>query len=376
MPLTGKREGDFYIPDIRRAGCDVEYWDITDLYFQNIDFIGEVSRDYVKKIRSHDELETLITIQENDRCAYVVMISLGHDTIELYRKLTIHRCKLFFFARGLLPTSSYRPFTFWGTMERLLRRLRHRHDILSYLRTKSIFVYKRLGLIKDYDVVFAAGTVAFQMYGKNSRIIPINYFDHDNYLSQKSNGSRLIHEKYCVFLDDNVVYDTDFSMYNDKPISPGQYYGLLNRFFSHIEEKFNIRVVVAAHPKSKYKGHEFDTREVIWDKTNELVKDSQFTITHFSSSIAYAVLYRKPIFFIYTPEMKNKKYFQIIKNMSDCLGADMLNIKHQQGRKEECEINIRPVDEEKYNKYRYDYLTSKETEHVPSKDIVLDFICK
>ena len=66
----------------------------------------------------------------------------------------------------------------------------------------------------------------------------------------------------------------------------------MNSFFNMIENN-GLKVIIAAHPKSDYKINPFEGREIYKYKTNELVKNSTFTMAHMSSSINFSVLHNK-----------------------------------------------------------------------------------
>jgi hypothetical protein len=112
--------------------------------------------------------------------------------------------------------------------------------------------------------------------------------------------------------------------------------------------------------ESLIQGPEFGDREIIKGKTNQLVKDCRFAIAHFSTSISFAVLYKKPIIFAYTSEMKEMFYFQTIKHLAALLGSRMVNSDAIQG---DDERGISRPDPPRYEEYKYKYLTSKSTEN-------------
>ena len=95
------------------------------------------------------------------------------------------------------------------------------------------------------------------------------------------------------------------------------------------ELEFNLKVIIAAHPKSKYSKDVFGGREIYYDRTPELSINSKFIIAHHSTAISYAVLGYKPIIFIYTDEIKFHYKFSIykyIENFSCFLESKLINI--------------------------------------------------
>jgi len=375
MPLLHNMEDDFFINHLIQEGFSIEYWDLSNIFFPHINFSWEVERDYVTKIHNYAEIDDMILSQDINSCFFIVNITFSGLVIKLYRILTRYNCTLIYFDRTGLP-----PFSRNGSFLLMVFK-NHRH----YLRIEKIkkkfideiaIIYKKIGLIKNYDIVFAAGSVEELKYNSLSEVISINYFDYDSYLTVKYNTSRIIKNEYCVFLDDNIIYNTDFKMSNIKTVTETLYYKSLRAFFDRLENKYNLIVVIAAHPKADYKGNEFGNREIIKGKTNELVKDCNFAITHYSTSISFAILYKKPIIFIYTNELEDLIYCQTIKHYAHILGASIFNIDKIQSEDDLMQAKIINVNYSKYEDYKYKYLTSKLTENKLSSNIFLDYMNK
>lgn len=375
LPLTEKYERDFYLQNLLDMNYSVEYWDLTEIFFPGIEFVGAVERNYIKKIQNYSELEEMISAQDFKKSFYVISMHVRWVVNKVYRILTKYNCYLIFFARGGLPT--------FGDNDLSLRRVVN--NLRNYLRTDRIkqkmlyeipIIYKKIGVIKNYDLVFTAGSVEESRYNGISKIIPINHFDYDNYLGFRDNPARIINNEYCVFLDDNLVYDTDYKILNIKTIEPTSYFTSLRTFFDHLKKKINLDVVIAAHPKTKYQGTEFGNREIIKGKTNELVKYCRFAIAHYSTSVSYAILYKKPIVFIYTNEMKDLLYFKSIAGFAQLLNANICNIDSRTLKYDINWTNIYSIDDSKYEDYKYKYLTSKPTENELSCNVFLQSMNK
>lgn len=127
---------------------------------------------------------------------------------------------------------------------------------------------------------------------------PVVFFHSSNYEECLLNKDkeRIIRDKYCVFVDQFLPYHSDLIAKGIK-IDPKQYYSRLNALFAVIEKEYNIKVVVAAHPKADYKLHSecFPNNSVYYNQTCRLIKDSEFVIYHFSDSLSYVAVYKKPV---------------------------------------------------------------------------------
>ena len=147
--------------------------------------------------------------------------------------------------------------------------------------------------------------------------------------------------------------------------TPEKYYPALNNFFNIFEKKFNMEVIICAHPKSDYENNSnyLYGRKFIKNKTINLVKDSKIVFAHGSTTIAYAILYKKPLVFLlsneyirsfdnYTPAVIAKKldspYFNIDDKNND------FNIQN---------INLFKLNKKKYNTYIDDYIKYPSSPH-------------
>lgn len=369
IPLSLKREKDFFLQELIDNGIEIEYWDLSGFMFKDAGFASSIKRDYVVKLNSIVEFEKRIVKEDLDNVLFVSIANLSGHVAKIYRIFTKNNCKLLFFARPGQPSF------FCGTklqkyLDKLKRCLNLKKVFLT-LYDRWAFFLKRIGYIKEYDVVMAAGNAAFKSHFSVKDVVPINYFDYDEYLRGKIEIENIMEGSYCVFLDDNIVYDPDYKMLGLKTVNGKSYYRELNSYFDHIEKSSNCKVVIAAHPKSNYENNEFNGRKVIKLKSNQLVQSADFVLAHYSTSVSYAVLHMKPVVFIYTDEMKNKFYFGTIINLANSLGCTKINISSK--NQVEKKHSLR-VDEQKYNSYKFSNLTSVQSLNKHSSQIYIDFI--
>ena len=135
-------------------------------------------------------------------------------------------------------------------------------------------------------------------------------------------------------------------------------------------------MVVALHPKSEQNEFLFNNRRCFKYKTGQLVNDSEFVITHGSTSVSFAVLFKKPILFIFTDEIKKTHYhntYASILALADELGSKIINVDDY----DKNNINlISSINCKKYEQYKYRYLTSIFSEKQLTKDIVINHLLK
>lgn len=363
LPLSAVYEKNLYIAQLQSEGMSVEYWDISKAFFRHIAFPNVIDRPYVRRFETLEAVDSAI-IKEDASTLYIMIITFDAMTLGLYRMFTRHKSRLGYFERGMLPS----PSAVCGIAGKIRRVFSLRGGMLARIAvSKALRLLKKAGYIKDFDVVFAAGAKAASIHCSTSALVKINYFDYDNYLALGDGTAPVVPGRYAVFLDDNLIHDPDFKIVKSKTLEAERYYGLMNLYFERLEKKYNLAVVIAAHPKSDYRVNPFGGRKIFNNLTNELSKDCVFAITHFSTSVTYPILYKKPVIFAYADEMKAFPYFAYIEAFAKALGRETANITEQPVQ------DVQPVDEPLYGDYRYEYLTSPETEHQVSSDIVVRY---
>ncbi len=374
QPLTEKVKSDFYFNIVLENGFELEYWDLSSIYFPNV-LKDNLFEDYISKMNTFTELERMIALQNKEKCIYVLHITFEYRVIRLFKLLTQYNCKTSFFARGALPIcGDISPITLKikkGLNPKLL---------LNFAKNKYAMYLKKSGKIKFYDLVFSAGELGYLSIGcgsqidkLNSKFININSTDFDAFFDNVT-VKKSIEKKYCLFLDEYLPHHPDFILLGIKAVPADVYYSTLNDFFNIIEEKYNLEVVIAAHPKALgYKNkNPFNGRDVFFNDTARLTKFSEFTLTHLSTSQSFSVLNNKPILSLTSDCLKNvmPQYNRFISYMSDVLGSSFVNVDHFLIN----ELNVSNTDNLKYDDYKYKYLTSAISEKENSSDIFIKTI--
>jgi hypothetical protein len=158
--------------------------------------------------------------------------------------------------------------------------------------------------------------------------------------------------------------------------TPANYYNALNSFFLDIERIYKTKVIIALHPKSprNKKIKEFGERFGYYNKTLELVKNSKFVINFASTSISYALLFKKPIFFIYTEAQKNKTPGEVkfTKFLQRLVGGKLINIDAYSEKDLEL---INQIDVKKYQDYIKNYMSYR-SHKKPNYQIIFELIRK
>ena len=370
MRLSDKASRDWYINFLQSKNVEVEYWDLVPLLFGG-DLAGSKKTEYLRVPRTYQELRSMISCPNNKGASFVMVVTYEGRTVKLYRLLSKHGCRMFFIAWGAMPIKQIQ------ALNKLSNGITNPLQLVrkAYYKVKAI-AYRKWKLIKPFEVVFAAGhaVMVSEFYAKH--VIPINLMDYDHYRKTLLERERIVAGRYAVFLDINLPYQSDLKIVGMQAVNPRDYYASLNQFFDIVELKYGLQVVIAAHPKADYSAELFNGREIYHSQTALLVKDADWVISHHSTSVSYAVLNQKPIIFIYTNEMALVYENTVVKYLRDYaayLDAAIYNIDKIT---QSDQIMVNDVNVERYDKYKYSYITTHESENSLTQDIFWREICE
>lgn len=355
---------DYFI----ERNVSVQYWDIVSLVRANYIDKNQISPKYLTTILSWSELKKHISLNKSPGTYYIVQMPYGGQFLRIFRLLNKYRLKTAFiyFARIPLPNTNV---SFFKKIRNLTAE-KSRMVKMIYWKALDIY-YKKLKLTSGWDIVFYAGTPPRnKKLPAANRIVNINSADYEAYRIANSNRRYLGERNYALFLDGFLPFHPDFKLMGVKQIDSARYFKELNSFFQKIESFFNLEVVISLHPKSQYESDFFDGRLQIKGKTPELVKDSKIVISHCSVSLSYAVLNYIPMLHIYNNDISDlypSTHFRYIAEQAKFLNSPLINIS------DEIKLNdtmLEPVNHALYNKYKYEFLTSIESENKYTPEII------
>lgn len=360
--FTNRRREVFLIEELRAQGVSVKVWDISQYLFPEVYIVDALHTEYHNEIKSFSELEESLKRCNITNTVFIVECFQNWSNRHIFKLLSDYNClmiKIDFYANtniaepGINKIKRLFSKDFFNVLIR--RFMMHMYDI-----------YKHINGISDYRYILSSSKLS-------NRTHNINHPDYDLFHKLKSVNSFAY--KYAVFCD---IYFPDHPDLKslvkvEKLPDANKYRSSLNKYFTYIESQYQLKVIIAAHPKSEYKGGEFEGRPIIKYRTNELIKYCDMVILHDSNSISFPVLADKPIVFITNNSYNSIKECKIrIAALASLLGL--------------CSYNIDSVDYSKIccNKlnskirkdYIYTYLTSKQTEHTHNVEILLTFLKK
>ena len=242
------------------------------------------------------------------------------------------------------------------------------HYLLAYLPISL------LGL-KPAKYAFCAlskSNIRFKLVGKSTEVVMIHTLDYDNYLDSISSPAE--NTNTIVFLDQNLPLHSDELLHptNNRP-TPDEYFPEMCSAFDRIERIFNAKIIICCHPRSNRSQltDYYNGREVVIGETNETVRGCKFCIAHYSGSISYAVLYRKPIIFITTDSLKKSMLGYKTTEYASCFNKRVINIS------KDFFLDVKKdlyLDEDIYQKYMNDFIKSNNSCNGKFWDVVSEKI--
>jgi hypothetical protein len=345
---------------LMEKGITIEWWDIVSLineshvnhHLQNLSHL-------VTQITTWDDLKEKIRLN-SDIAIFDAQTNFELRFWKMFFYLKKYNCKTFF----VYPVSFPAPTIQKRILNKLLSLslfITVRNRILSYL----LFTFK---IIKRYDLILTVGLSAQKSFGKYSKVIPINSHDYETYMTHPN-----VIEKtapYIVFLDQYLPHHPDLQLQttNTDLINPEKYYTELNAFFDLIEKMYGANVIIAQHPKANYINfNPFNGRKIFNNQTIDLVSNASLAITHGSASFAYAILYDKPLIFLYNDDIKKNlaAVYTLILTLSNYLEIEPIDFSSGVTHTAPLQTNTT-----KYQAYKYDFLTNKSTENL-TNDVIM-----
>jgi hypothetical protein len=235
------------------------------------------------------------------------------------------------------------------------------------------FLLKKFTHRKIYcDIAILAGDAILNKYDlkKTRDICWIG--SNDFYIFEKKKLNFLKKSDYILYIDSGLFQSNDelrllnieYSLLDDELKL------FYNNFFEQVEKFLNVPVVIAGHRRGKnfqnYKNI-FYNREVIFDKTAELVMGSNLVLANFSTAISFAVLNYKPILFFLNNKFKDLEFYSILCSAAYQLNSVVINA----DKKIDIDNRILEVDINRYNLFKKNYIINNKVDsNVPFNSFI------
>lgn len=372
-PFNQRDYKRFGIEILQANGFDVEVWDFTHFLkpevWDQVVVPDPINWDKCILFSSLSDAKSAASGITSDTFV-VCMIGYSFGTFSVYKILSKNKLPYCVFMANALPPPNN---------EKKVLDLLHRIGNATFGKIiDNLFLripYQWLG-VRPATIILAGGSASTHYkypIDKKTETLWLHTLDYDIYLDELKSEVET-DDELCVFLDEYVPFHPDYIHSRlSVPATSNEYYPNLCKFFDFIEDKYNVHVVIAAHPRSKYEEHPdyFGGRPVIRGGTVELVRKSKFIIAHSSTSINFAIIFHKPIIFITSDCLKQSWMGPFIELMASILGKKPIDVENMQKFDWEKE---KSVNKKTYTNYKQRYIKKNGSKDLPFWQIFADYI--
>ena len=232
---------------------------------------------------------------------------------------------------------------------------------------------------KNCDVILISGLKGLNKINKNKKIIFSHSYDYESYLNFKKNSEdkNIFQKNFIVFLDQFLPSHPGAIMRGEKSkCTKEKYYPAINNFFSFLEKKTNKKIIIAPHPRADYyRLNPFQGRQLIDKRTIQLVKNADIVLAHTSTSISYAVLYKKPIIFLTSNEIIRSYDDFRIHSLARELDSILINIDESKYFSKSLDLSkISKINNKTYTDYKRNYIKHPYSENISMWDIMANIL--
>jgi hypothetical protein len=375
-PFMNSYYEKFGIETLKKNGFDVKIWDISDVMHPGAkkEYKAPDRMNLPNCTRFSNKSTALDAIRKIPADTFVFFLT-GYDyySYKFYKALSDSKANY-----GVSSTGSIPPLVNekYGIINYYLRKiptirwkkLLNRDLIHAFLFSRYPNIWPK---IRPARLIIGGGErSASYPYPRDetTEILWAHNSDYDMYLKERQSGYS--ETNTAVFIDEYYPFHPDFLYIGVKPpIKAEVYYPKLNKLFDRVEKELNLQVVIAAHPRSNYELHPdyFNGRACVRGQTARLIKESKLVLAHASTALSFANLFSKPVIFITCKELDKSWVGPAVKNMAHWFGKTPYFIEDLDKIDWKQELTI---DNTAYANYRQAYIKIKESEDLPTWQIV------
>lgn len=372
----------FGVEFLQDNGFRVEVWELTPIlyfdYFQSyapVDtFVYDGLKVFTDKIKAYDELSGL-----SNTDFVISFITFRYLSLDVYRALSRSFAN---YAVAFFNSFPY-PIIKRNCLKIVLGTIRDLISLKNKETWKRLFTNLPLCFlgIRPARLMFVGGEkyLIFRHnlrypIDKNTEFLQTHAFDYDLYLKEKDKP--WTEKPIAIFLDEFYPFHPDFIVLKRKsPVSPDNYYKLLNSFFDLVEKETGLEVVIAAHPRSNYENMPdyFKGRKCIKGNSINLVRECKMVLAHGSTSIIFANLFYKPVIFLTCADLDKSYEGDYIKAYAGSFCKTPIFI--DKNNKIDWRVELK-VDIGHYDNYRRLYIKTQDSEDLPIWQIIANRLKK
>jgi len=212
-----------------------------------------------------------------------------------------------------------------------------------------------------FDYFIATGKESFKdlFFFTSKKIIYGNSYDYDRVLKK---NFKFKNNSFAIYLDEGLIGHPDYKILGiNQGFIKKTFYKRMNIFFKKVEANIKIPIYVAKHPKMRTKDYRnlFPNRKIIVDNTKEAVKNAKYVFAHSSTSINYAVLFKKLILILSSSELSKSYIFKYMMLFSKNLNCKIYNIDNKKSAELDSlfyYLRETGIDKCKYKQFESNYI--------------------
>lgn len=361
----------FILTDIGFSKRDFDRWGVKELEKKFnvfiLDFTKNFNKEYFKvnpekyfKYKNYicvNNLEHFTNLIKKKKCNFAIdFLQLEDYSFQIRRYLQMLKIKQVFIQSGINAPKKR------NLKEKLLR-------VFNLISSISAFKKKAYSIINNYfkknkfknflyDLIIVTGQFGEKDFRVkiSKKVLYSHSFDYEKFYRSKKIKKKYLKKNYAVFLDQNLPVHSGFTLRGEKHIiSEKKYYMLINKFFFEFEKKFNIEIIIAAHPRSNHTKlkNPFNNRTIIKKNKIDLIKNSKAVLSHTSTAISYAMIFKKPLIFLNFKEFEKSFDDFYIRSLARETESCLINLeKFKLGPKN----SIFVINKKKYDLYLRNYV--------------------
>lgn len=350
----------FRVEELVQDGFDIEYWNLSAItYGEHLSSICNSIKTVI--INSRKDFANKVRENISKKVLYVMYINYVYKTYYCYRILSRYHADILYCINGVLPRTLSIPSKKF-TLKILVKGLKNRLALFA-LKTPLIIPVK-------YELRTCLKAGHAYKIDNQTRSLPYNSTDYENTLISADSS---MERPYIVFIDQCLSAHPDRKIARNTRFDANLYYRQMSLLFDKLEAKYLCKIVIAAHPASSIsylKTNPFGNRELVIGRTKELVMNSKCVIAHFSTAIYFAVIYYKPLTIISSKDISLNMSIEhsCCKAFAHELGCKFLMLDNLEDI-EPVQVNV-----DKYNRFKYSYITNPKMENKSNKEILISII--
>jgi len=225
------------------------------------------------------------------------------------------------------------------------------------------------------DIALVAGT----SWQSNPRFvsartkIPAHSFDYEKYRRVNAEVVSSGDPAWALYIDENLPsHEDNGELGYDIPVTFERFSISIKRFFDQFEQESGLRVRIAAYPASRsdeYYKKLFGDRDVVFGQTAELIKGAAVVFAHASTALSFAVLWRRPLVFLVSEELRNSWYMPWVLAPQRVLRAPLVDIDEEAAGCVVAKEGV-VVDALSYEAYQNTYMRSPDADEASLWDIL------